>query len=105
MSKNWEVGEVHGDFKVIGMTATEATFEGPNGVISTYPNIFQEKTELQKKSLQKVNKVVLTKKDKISKISKVSKDTDSDTEVSEDTLLEELAKVKAHLASLKKIHA
>jgi hypothetical protein len=44
MSKDWIVGEIYGNNKLIAATATEATFELPDGSKVTYPNIFQRKT-------------------------------------------------------------
>jgi len=43
MSKNWQVGEKHGDYEVISLTPSTATFRKSDGTEMECPNVFQDK--------------------------------------------------------------
>lgn len=87
MSKNWQVGEKHGDYEVIALTPTTAKFRKiSDGTEVECPNIFQDK----------VTRGVPEKVRKTRTPSKTSSVSDLDK------MIAEAEAKKARLAALKK---
>ena len=83
-TKNWTVGEMHGDFELIAINPKTATFRGSDGKEIEYPNIFQDKA----------TRGIIEPEKKAKKI-----DIDKVDDV--DALDEIIAKAKAKLTGLK----
>ena len=91
---NWVIGKTYGGFKFVSATETEATFEAPDGSTVVQPNIFQEKSPARRKALGINSGGTEGTEPKVRKTHTLHKNP------SEESLLEELAKVQARIAKL-----